>query len=73
MTRAEYERSTAKEFRATVTEMRTQGYWSAIYPAEESCGWQHFAIPPEVTLEQRQGVLRQFHGLKPKPFGTGGE
>lgn len=72
MTRAQYERECAEARSRTVSEMRSMGYWSALDPAPESCGWQCFAIPPSADRREHQEILLQFNrpeDLKPQRFG----
>lgn len=81
MTRGEYERQTAAGFGKTVSQMRALGYWSARTEEPDRGEWQHVAIPPGNTTEdkeRRDEILAQFRppwakrDLDPRRFGGGG-
>jgi len=69
VTRSDYEALQARERGLTVPEMAARGFHSA-RSREDPCGWQCFAVPPDLDRREVAGMLRDFAGLDPRPFGA---
>lgn len=67
--RSEFEAEQARQRGLTVAEMAARGFHSA-KSREDPGGWQCFAVPPDLDRREAAGILRDFAGLEPRPFGA---